>query len=36
VEIHQSARHHGVADDDILHAVEHSMVVADIGEDPDR
>jgi hypothetical protein len=36
VEIHSSARRHGVADDDILHAIEHSMVVDDLGEDPDR
>jgi hypothetical protein len=31
-----SARRHGVTDDDILHAIEHSMVVDDLGEDPDR
>lgn len=36
MEIHPSARRHGIADDDILHAVEHSMVVDDVGEDPDR
>lgn len=36
MEIHSSARRHGVADDDILHAIEHSMVVDDLGEDPDR
>jgi len=36
VEIHPSARNHGIADEDILHAVEHSMVVDDLGEDPDR
>jgi hypothetical protein len=36
VEIHPLARRHGVVDDDILHAVEHSMVVDDLGEDPDR
>ena len=36
VEVHGSARRHGVADDDILHAVEHSMLVDDVGEDPDR
>jgi hypothetical protein len=36
VEIHPSARRHGIADDDILHAVEHSMVIDDLGEDPDR
>jgi len=36
VEVHSSARRHGIADDDIIHAVEHSMVVDDLGEDPDR
>lgn len=36
MEIHPSARRHGVADDDMLHAVEHAMVVDDIDEDPDR
>lgn len=36
MEIHPSARRHGIADDDILHAIEHSMVVDDLGEDPDR
>jgi hypothetical protein len=25
-----------VAEDDMLHAVEHSLVVDDLGEDPDR
>jgi uncharacterized DUF497 family protein len=36
VEIHPSARRHGVDDDDIVHAVEHALVVDDVGEDPDR
>lgn len=36
MDIHPSARRHGVDDDDMLHAVERSMVVEDIGEDPDR
>jgi hypothetical protein len=36
VEIHPAARRHGIAAEDILHAVDHSMVVDDIGEDPDR
>jgi hypothetical protein len=36
VDILPSARRHGIGDDDMLHAVEHSMVVEDIGEDPDR
>jgi hypothetical protein len=36
VEIHPSARRHGITDDDMLHAIEHSLVVDDLGEDPDR
>jgi hypothetical protein len=36
VEIHRSARRHGITDDDILHAIEHSLLVEDLGEDPDR
>lgn len=36
VEIHPSARRHGIADGDILHAVDHCTVVDDLGEDPDR
>lgn len=36
VEIHPSARRHGLLDDDILHAIGHSIVVDDLGEDPDR
>lgn len=36
VEIHSSARRHGVDDLDIQHAVEHSLAIEDIGEDPDR
>jgi hypothetical protein len=36
VEIHRSARRHGIADDDIVHAIEHSLIVDDLGEDPDR
>ena len=32
MEIHRSARKHGVADEDILHA----LAIEDIGEDPDR
>jgi hypothetical protein len=35
VEIHPSARKHGIADDDIVHAVEHALVVADTEDDPD-
>lgn len=36
MEIHPSARRHGITDEDILHAIEHSVVVEDLGEDPDR
>ena len=36
VEIHDSARKHGVADEDILHAVDHALAFEDAGEDPDR
>ena len=36
MEIHPSARRDGIADDDILHAIENSMFVDDLGEDPDR
>ena len=36
VEIHSSARKHGVADQDILHAVDHALALEDAGKDPDR
>jgi hypothetical protein len=36
VEIHRSARKHGVADPDILHAIDHALALEDAGEDPDR
>jgi len=36
VEIHPSARRHGIAGDDMLHAIDHALVVDDLGEDPDR
>lgn len=36
MEIHSAPRRHGIADEDMLHAVEHSLVVEDVGEDPDR
>ena len=35
VEIHRSARRHGV-DDDITHAIAHRLVIEDLGEEPDR
>jgi hypothetical protein len=36
VEIHDSARKHGVAGQDILHASDHALAIEDAGEDPDR
>jgi hypothetical protein len=36
VEIHRSARKHGVADEDIFHAIDHALAIEDVGEDPDR
>ena len=36
MEIHPSARRHGITDEDMLHAIKHSMVVDDLSEDPDR
>ena len=36
VEIHGSARRHGVADQDMLHALDHALAIEDAGEDPDR
>ncbi len=36
VEIHDSARRHGVADHDLLHAIDHALALEDAGEDPDR
>lgn len=36
VEIHDSARRHGVADRDILHVIDHALALEDAGEDPDR
>ena len=36
VEIHQSARKHGVSDEDITHAYNHALAWVEIGEDPTR
>jgi hypothetical protein len=36
VEIHTSARRHGISDADMLHAVANPVVADDLGEDPDR
>ncbi len=35
MEIHPSARRHGVDDNEILHAVANSVAVDDLGEDPE-
>ena len=36
MEIHPLARKHGVADEDIPHAIDHALAIEDAGEDPDR
>jgi hypothetical protein len=36
VEIHPSARKHGVVDEDICHAIDHALATEDAGDDPDR
>ena len=36
MEVHESARRHGVADGDTLHAIDHALALEDAGEDPDR
>jgi hypothetical protein len=36
VEIHDSARKHGVVDEDIHHAIDHALAIEDAGEDLDR
>ena len=36
MDVHRSARKHGVADGDIFHAVDHALAIEDAGEDPDR
>jgi hypothetical protein len=36
VEVHPSARGHGVSDEDIEHAVAHPLVADFLGEEPDR
>lgn len=36
MEIHDSARRHGVGDQDILHAIDHALAIEDAGEGPDR
>jgi len=36
VEIHRSARRHDVADEDIEHAMAHSVAWVELGDDPPR
>ena len=36
VEFHDSARKHGVADEDSKHAIDHALAIEDADEDPDR
>ena len=36
VEIHGSARRHGVRDEDLDHALAHSVTRTELGEDPSR
>jgi uncharacterized DUF497 family protein len=36
VEVHESARRHGIEDGDIHHVVENALAIEDAGEDPDR
>ena len=36
MEIHESARKHCVADQDMLHAVDHALAIEDAGDEPDR
>jgi hypothetical protein len=35
LEIHASARKHGIADEDIRDAIDHALAIEDAGEDPD-
>ena len=34
--VHESARRHGVGDEDIHHAIDYALAIEDAGEDPDR
>lgn len=36
MEVHASARRHGIEDLDIHHAVDKALAIEDAGEDPDR
>ena len=35
MELHRSAARHGVSPDEVLHAVEHALVIADMDSDAD-
>jgi hypothetical protein len=35
VEFHRSAARHGIATDDVIHAVDHALVVVDVDPDAD-
>jgi hypothetical protein len=35
-DIHSSARRHGVADEDIVHAIDNALAIEDAGQDPER
>ena len=36
MDIHDSARRHGVVDADMHHAINHALAIEHAGEDPDR
>ncbi len=36
MDIHESARKHGIDEVDIRHAVNHALAFEDVGEDPER
>ncbi len=36
MEVHGSARKHGVADQDTIHAIDHAIAFADAGDEPAR
>jgi hypothetical protein len=36
VEVHRSARRHGVSDEDMAHALEHALAWVEVGDDPTR
>jgi hypothetical protein len=36
VEVHESARRHGITDENIRHAIQNAVAIEDAGDDPDR